>query len=66
MITHGTGIKIFTGNSNPELAKEIAKYLGVRLGDSEVGTFSDGEICVNIYETVEVLMYLLFNLCAIR
>ncbi|NLO81677.1 MAG: ribose-phosphate diphosphokinase [Clostridiales bacterium] len=52
MITHGTGIKIFTGNSNPELAKEIAKYLGVRLGDSQVGTFSDGEICVNIYETV--------------
>ncbi|MGI6188564.1 MAG: ribose-phosphate pyrophosphokinase [Clostridiales bacterium] len=52
MITHGTGIKIFTGNSNPVLAKEIAKYLGVRMGDSQVGTFSDGEICVNIYETV--------------
>ncbi len=52
MITHGTGIKIFTGNSNPELAKEIAQYLGVPMGNAEVGTFSDGEICVNIYETV--------------
>jgi ribose-phosphate pyrophosphokinase len=52
MITHGTGIKIFTGNSNPELAREIARYLGVPMGDAEVGTFSDGEICVNIYETV--------------
>ncbi len=52
MITHGTGIKIFTGNSNPELAAEIAQYLGVPMGKAEVGTFSDGEICVNIYETV--------------
>ncbi|SFQ29312.1 ribose-phosphate diphosphokinase [Caldicoprobacter faecalis] len=52
MITHGTGLKIFTGNSNPELAREIARYLGVPMGSAEVGTFSDGEICVNIYETV--------------
>lgn len=52
MITHGTGIKIFTGNSNPELAREIARYLGVPMGNAEVTTFSDGEICVNIYETV--------------
>lgn len=52
MITHGTGIKIFTGNSNPELATEIAQYLGVPMGKAEVTTFSDGEICVNIYETV--------------
>ncbi|MFO7294901.1 MAG: ribose-phosphate pyrophosphokinase [Caldicoprobacter sp.] len=52
MITHGTGIKIFTGNSNPELAREIARYLGVPMGNAEVSTFSDGEICVNIYETV--------------
>jgi len=52
MIIHGTGIKIFTGNSNPELAREIARYLGVPMGNAEVSTFSDGEICVNIYETV--------------
>lgn len=49
---HGGNVKIFTGNSNPELAKEIAKILGVELGKSEVATFSDGEICVNIGETV--------------
>lgn len=52
MIIHGTGIKIFAGNSNPELAREIARYLGVPMGNAEVSTFSDGEICVNIYETV--------------
>lgn len=52
MITHGKGIKIFTANSNPELAKEMAEILGVPLGASEVGEFSDGEISVNINETV--------------
>lgn len=52
MITHGKNIKIFTGNSNPGLAKEIADILGLPVGDSAVSTFSDGEISVNINETV--------------
>jgi ribose-phosphate pyrophosphokinase len=52
MITHGKNIKIFTGNSHPELAAEIAQILGVRVGASEVGRFSDGEIFVNTNETV--------------
>jgi ribose-phosphate pyrophosphokinase len=52
MITHGKGIKIFTGNSHPKLAQEIANILGVPVGQSEVGRFSDGEISVNINETV--------------
>lgn len=52
MITHGKDIKIFTGNSNPDLVKEIADILGVPVGDAEVGRFSDGEISVNINETV--------------
>jgi ribose-phosphate pyrophosphokinase len=52
MQTRGKNIKIFTGNSNPKLAEDIADILGVSLGHSEVGTFSDGEITVNISETV--------------
>ncbi len=52
MITHGKNIKIFTANSNPAFAKAIADQLGLELGKSEVGTFSDGEIFVNIGETV--------------
>ena len=52
MITHGKNIKIFTGNSNPALAKNIAELLGVSVGDSVVSTFSDGEISVDINETV--------------
>jgi len=52
MITHGKNIKIFTGNSHPELAKEIADILGLPLGKSKVSTFSDGEISVDIGETV--------------
>ncbi len=45
-------IKIFTGNANPALAKEIAECLNERIGSSLVSTFSDGEISVNINETV--------------
>jgi len=52
MVTHGRNIKIFTGNANPELAEEIAEILGVEIGKAKVGTFSDGEISVNISETV--------------
>lgn len=52
MISHGKDIKIFSGNSNPELAKAICKELGLPLGDSECGTFSDGESFVSTYETV--------------
>ena len=52
MISHGKKIKIFTGNSHPELAKEIADLLGLPLGNAKVSTFSDGEISVDINETV--------------
>ena len=45
-------IKVFTGNSNKELANEIALCMGKELGDSSVGVFSDGEISVDINETV--------------
>ena len=43
---------IFTGNSNPELAKLICRHIGMKLGDAEVKTFSDGEIQVEIRENV--------------
>ena len=52
MIAHGNNIKIFTANSNPAFAEAIAQKLGTKLGDAQVGKFSDGEIFVNINETV--------------
>ena len=52
MLTHGNNIKIFTGNSHPELAREIAKILGGPVGKAKVSTFSDGVISVDINETV--------------
>ena len=44
--------KIFAGNSNPELAKEIAEIMGKPLGKSTVSKFSDGEISVSLWESV--------------
>ena len=52
MISHGKDIKVFTGNANPKLAEEICRLMGTKLGEAEVGTFSDGEIFVSLYETV--------------
>jgi len=36
-------MKLFSGNSNLSLARDIAEFLGMSLGQAEVGTFSDGE-----------------------
>ena len=44
--------KIFAGNSNPELAEEIAAIMGKPLGKSTVSKFSDGEISVSLWESV--------------
>ena len=52
MNTSGSEIKILAGNASKELAEKIAKQLGTTVLDCEVGTFSDGEICVNMNETV--------------
>ena len=45
-------IKLFACNATPELAKEIADRLGVELGKCTVSKFSDGEISVNLQESV--------------
>ena len=45
-------LKIFSGNSNKQLAKEIADEIGIPLGDAEVLHFSDGEIRVLLNESV--------------
>ncbi|HZK18983.1 MAG TPA: ribose-phosphate pyrophosphokinase [Clostridia bacterium] len=52
MQSNSKRIKIFSGNANRELASEIAQYIGVELGNSEVTRFSDGEIQVRINESV--------------
>ncbi|MGE0312070.1 MAG: ribose-phosphate pyrophosphokinase [Lautropia sp.] len=43
---------VFTGSSNPQLASDVAAYLGTQLGKAVVGKFSDGEVMVEILENV--------------
>src|SRR5215471_9802608 len=45
-------LEIFTGNSNPALAREVCQHLGVKMGEAEVGRFPDGEVLVEIRENV--------------
>jgi len=48
-------LRLFSGNSNPELAGRIAAHLGISLGNMSVTRFSDGEIRVRINESVRGL-----------
>jgi ribose-phosphate pyrophosphokinase len=48
----GQEIKIFSGNANPALAKEICQRMNIPLGNAVVGRFSDGEINVQIVDNV--------------
>jgi len=48
----GPTMAVFTGNANPQLAHDIARYLQVPLGRANVGRFSDGEVTVELMENV--------------
>ena len=47
-----TALQIYTGNAHPELAQEIVDYLGISLGKAKVSKFKDGEIRLEINESV--------------
>lgn len=43
---------LFAGNAIPELANAMVRHLSIPLGEADVGTFSDGEVAVEIHENV--------------
>jgi ribose-phosphate pyrophosphokinase len=45
-------LEIFTGSSNPALAREVCEYLNVKLCQVEVGRFPDGEVMIEVRENV--------------
>ena len=45
-------LKLFTGNSNPELAKEVAHAIGIDLGRCQIDRFRDGEVQIKLGESV--------------
>ena len=47
-----TGPQVFSGNANPALAKEIADYVGVSIGQATVTSFPNGETFVKINENI--------------
>lgn len=46
------GLKIFSGNSNIDFAKKVAHHAGLELGHCDIGRFADGEVQVEIHESV--------------
>jgi len=51
-VFHGSKVKIFSLSSNPNLTNDIADYIGIPVSRCEVQRFADGEINVDIPETV--------------
>ena len=59
-----SNFKVFAGNSHLELAEEIASIMGKPLGRATVTKFSDGEISVNLWETVRGMdFYIVQSTC---
>jgi len=57
-------LRIFTGNSNIELVQKIASHLGTSVGKAVVRTFSDGEINVEIHESVRGMdIFVIQSIC---
>lgn len=52
MSSHHSKFLVFTGNANPQIAREIAAHLKVDLGQADIGRFSDGEVAVEIRQNV--------------
>ena len=44
--------KLFSGSANPEFAKKVSEYLGMNVSDAKLNKFSDGEISVQITQSV--------------
>ena len=58
-------LKLFGGNSNMALTRAVASYLHIELGKAEIGTFSDGEVNVEIGENVRGMdCFVLQSTCA--
>ncbi|MCA0173894.1 ribose-phosphate diphosphokinase [Bacillus sp. RAR_GA_16] len=52
MLRQEEDVKVFALNSNPELAQEIVETLGIQVGNCSVKRFSDGEIHMNVEESI--------------
>jgi len=45
-------VMVFTGNANRALAEKVVRYLGLPMGKASIGTFSDGEVMVEVEDNV--------------
>lgn len=47
--------RLFSGSANPEFTKKVGDYLGIKVSDAKLSKFSDGEISVQVTESVRGL-----------
>ncbi|KAL2322923.1 hypothetical protein Fmac_027302 [Flemingia macrophylla] len=51
-VRNSNRLKLFSGTANPALSQEIARYMGLELGKISIKRFADGEIYVQLQESV--------------
>ncbi|HEX5744303.1 MAG TPA: ribose-phosphate diphosphokinase, partial [Candidatus Saccharimonadales bacterium] len=51
-VGHSHGLQLLTGRAHPELAEEIARHLGVKLADTRISDFANGEISIRFNESL--------------
>ena len=66
MLSDENKLRIFSGNANPDLAREIAAYLGTTVGDAVINRFNNGEVQVMINESVSAKIFSSCNLPVAR
>ncbi|RKQ33028.1 ribose-phosphate diphosphokinase [Oceanobacillus halophilus] len=60
-----SSLKVLSLNSNPKLARDIADHIGVQLGKCTISRFSDGEVQINIEESIRGCdVYVIQSTCA--
>ena len=52
VVEENAQMKIFSGNANPDLARKIADYCSLSLGEAEISRFADGEIFVKVHDNI--------------
>ena len=62
--TNANRLRIFSGTSNTQLSREVVQYLGMDLGHIKIKKFADGEVYVQLQESVRGCDVFLIQVCA--
>ena len=64
LVAEHNRLRLFSGSANPQLSQEVARYLGMDLGPMVRKQFADGELYIQIQESIRGCdVYLIQPVC---